>query len=56
MAFDRKGAATFTYLDPAAGLRSFLAVNDGKAGYQALSDSVIEITGYTGNLNLLAVV
>jgi Ca2+-binding RTX toxin-like protein len=56
ISFDRKGAATFTYLDPTAGLRSFLAVNDGKAGFQALSDSVIEITGYTGNLNLLAVV
>lgn len=46
----------FTTLDPAAGLRSFLAVNDGKAGFQALSDSVIEITGNTGNLTLLAVV
>lgn len=56
LAFDRKGAATFSYLDPVAGLRSFLAVNDGKAGFQALSDGVIEITGYTGNLNLLAVV
>jgi len=56
LTFDKKGAATFTYLDPAAGLRSFLAVNDAKAGFQAISDSVIEITGYTGNLNLLAVI
>ena len=54
--FDRKGAATFSTLDPGAGLRTFLAINDGKAGFQASSDALLEITGYSGDLNQLAVI
>ena len=54
--FDRKGAASFTWLDPGAGVHTFLAINDGKAGFQAGNDALIEITGYSGDLGQLAVV
>jgi serralysin len=36
-------------------LRTFLAINDALAGFKASSDSVIEITGYSGNLDTLAI-
>lgn len=49
--FVANGAATFT-----SGTRRFVAINDGTAGFQANSDAVIEITGFTGNLDSLAIV
>jgi serralysin len=42
-------------LDPLAGTRTFLAINDGVAGFSATTDSILEITGVTGNLNQLQV-
>ncbi|WP_457767374.1 Ig-like domain-containing protein [Cyanobium sp. ULC082] len=44
------GAATFTF-----GTRTFLAINDGIAGFSATSDSILEITGFSGNLNQLKI-
>ncbi|KAF0654381.1 putative rhizobiocin/RTX toxin and hemolysin-type calcium-binding protein [Cyanobium sp. Copco_Reservoir_LC18] len=41
--FAANGAATF-----ASGSSFFLALNDSNAGFQASTDSVIDITGYTG--------
>ena len=52
--FAKNGASTFTFGD-GSGLRTFLAINDAFAGFKANSDSVIEITGYTGNLSTLAI-
>lgn len=52
--FAKNGASTFTFGD-GGNLRTFLALNDGRAGFNASSDSVIEITGYTGNLSTLAI-
>jgi hypothetical protein len=36
--------------------RTFLVLNDGSAGYSQLTDSLIEITGYTGQINNLRVI
>lgn len=48
-------AATFTFgID--SGLRTFLALNDGTAGFSSSTDSVIEITGYSGSLANLSVI
>ncbi|MBW4641512.1 MAG: VCBS repeat-containing protein [Goleter apudmare HA4340-LM2] len=44
-------AATFSF-----GSRTFLALNNGTAGFQENSDAVIEITGFSGNLTNLAIV
>ncbi len=46
--FHARGAATFTY-----GSRTFLALNDHLDGFQVENDAIIEITGYSGDLNLL---
>ncbi|MFZ9850864.1 MAG: bluetail domain-containing putative surface protein [Vulcanococcus sp.] len=54
-AFNRNGASTFTYADPLAGQRTFLALNDGTTGFNASSDAIIEITGYSGSLSALQV-
>ena len=43
-------AATFSHVDPSSISRSFIALNDGFAGYSASNDAIIEITGYTGLL------
>ncbi|MBD3886307.1 cadherin-like domain-containing protein [Phormidium tenue FACHB-886] len=48
--FSANGAATFT-----AGSRTFLALNDSTAGFSTTADAVVEITGYSGNLNSLAI-
>lgn len=49
------GAATFTFgSGPAA--RTFLALNNEVAGFQATGDALLEITGYSGDLRGLAVV
>ncbi len=49
--FEANTAATFTY-----GTGTFLALNDGEAGFSANNDAIIEITGYTGDLSALAIV
>jgi hypothetical protein len=50
----KNGASTFTF-NGGNTLRTFLALNDATAGFRASSDSVIEITGYAGNLSNLAI-
>ena len=45
------GAATFSFGD-----RTFLGINDRTAGFSAITDSIIEITGFTGSLTNLAIV
>ena len=47
-------AATFSF-GTGSTARTFVAFNDGMAGFQAASDAVLEITGYTGDLRNLAV-
>jgi len=49
------GAAIFTLGTP-ANTRTFLALNDLNAGFSSSSDAIIEITGYSGDLNSLAIV
>ncbi|MDB9525669.1 hypothetical protein PN498_06690 [Oscillatoria sp. CS-180] len=48
--FPALGAATFTVEE-----RTFVALNNEVAGFQAVSDAVIEITGYTGDLASFAI-
>jgi hypothetical protein len=48
-------AATFTF-GSGPTTRTFVALNDGVAGFQAASDGVLEITGYGGDLRGLAVI
>ena len=54
--FAANGASLFTYQDNSDGLRTFLALNDRQAGFNVLTDGVVEITGYTGILSQLSVV
>jgi serralysin len=49
--FGANQAATFT-----VGSRTFLALNNAVAGFQAGNDGIIEITGYGGNLANLAII
>ncbi len=49
--FESNGASTFKF-----GTRTFLGLNDSKAGFAAGTDSVIEITGYAGNLSDLKII
>ena len=49
-AFVAKGAATFIFGD-----ETFLALNDEANGFQPQTDTVIKITGYTGNLENLRI-
>ena len=49
--FGASRAATFS-----VGSQTFLALNDGTVGFQSSSDAVIEITGFTGNLNNLSII
>jgi hypothetical protein len=51
--FLANGASTFTF--DSGGVRTFIALNDATPGYQSGTDSIIEITGYTGNFNNLNV-
>ncbi len=53
--FVANGAATFTF-GTGTGARTFLALNDGNAGFSGTADAVIEITGFSGALTSLAVV
>lgn len=48
--FVENKAATFTF-----GARTFLALNDGNAGFSEINDGVIEITGYSGELSDLEI-
>jgi len=52
--FAKNGASTFTF-GSGSDLRTFLAINDNRAGFNINSDSVIEITGYAGSLSSLAI-
>ncbi|MEB3361767.1 MAG: choice-of-anchor L domain-containing protein [Synechococcaceae cyanobacterium] len=47
-------AAAFS-LGSGGSVRTFLVLNDGNAGFQASSDALIEITGYSGSLGALAI-
>jgi Ca2+-binding RTX toxin-like protein len=49
------GVAAFSFNDPTAGSRTFLAINNDVAGFQSASDAILEITGYSGNLSSLQV-
>jgi uncharacterized delta-60 repeat protein len=53
--FKADGAATFTF-GTGSTQRTFLALNDANAGFDATKDAIIEITGYSGNLNNLSIV
>ncbi len=51
-------ATDFTANDVASfsmGDRTFIAMNDARDGFQGESDSLIEITGFSGNLADLAI-
>jgi hypothetical protein len=50
-AFGANGAATFLFDGG-----TFLALNDGVAGFQEGDDAIIDITGYSGNLDDLLIV
>jgi Ca2+-binding RTX toxin-like protein len=52
--FGANGAALFTL--ETENTRTFLALNDGDAGFSFNDDIIIEITGYSGDLNSLAIV
>ncbi len=52
--FQVNGASTFTF-GAGSGTRTFLALNDGTAGFLATTDAIIEITSYSGNLSNLAI-
>ena len=54
--FAANGGATFNLAAGGSGSRTFLALNDGAAGFQAGSDAIVEITGYSSSLTALAVV
>jgi len=53
--FFAQQAATFTF-GVGSTARTFVAFNDGVAGFQAATDGVVEITGYTGDLTKLSVI
>jgi serralysin len=53
--FVKNGAATFTF-GSGVDTRTFLALNNGTAGFASSTDAIVEITGYTGLLTNLAVV
>ena len=48
-------AAIFT-LGSGSSSRTFLALNDNQSGFQTNSDSIVEITGFSGNLNNLTII
>jgi hypothetical protein len=45
--FIADSAAQFTF-----GTRTFVAINDATAGFDATTDAIIEVTGLTGTLGL----
>ena len=50
------GTAAAFSLGSGATTRTFLVLNDAVAGYQAATDGLIEITGFSGSLGALAVI
>ncbi|MBD1999288.1 putative Ig domain-containing protein [Leptolyngbya sp. FACHB-541] len=50
--FKANKAAVFT-LGSSSTRRTFVAINDGVAGFNKQRDNIVEITGYSGNLNNL---
>ena len=54
--FTSNSAALFHYQDAANAKRTFLALNDNVPGFDFRRDSVIEISGYAGNLSALGIV
>jgi Ca2+-binding RTX toxin-like protein len=52
--FGANQAATFTF-GSGIGTRTFLALNNATAGFSSTTDSIIEITGYSGLLTNLAI-
>lgn len=52
--FAADGAATFS-LVTSGGNRTFLALNDGVAGFLAANDAIVDITGYSGSLTALSI-
>jgi hypothetical protein len=53
--FEGKGATAFTF-GSGNSLRTFVAIdNDGNNGFDSTKDSIVEITGYSGNLRDLAI-
>jgi serralysin len=54
-AFVANGAATFSF-GTGGSARTFLALNNGTAGFSSTTDGLIEITGYSGALTNLAVI
>ena len=53
--FAAKGASVFSFTDGNLNKYTFLAINDNQAGFQAKSDAIIDITGFSGNLNSLSI-
>jgi hypothetical protein len=53
--FRSNRAATFT-LGSGSSTRTFIALNDGRAGFDSSKDAIIEITGYSGSLANLSIV
>ena len=53
--FVADSAVSFTLVSGMA-MRTFLVFNDNQSGFQANSDSLVEITGYSGSLSQLQVV
>lgn len=51
--FEANTAATFT---ADSGARTFLAINDGVAGFSAADDAIVEITGFSSNLSNLSII
>jgi Ca2+-binding RTX toxin-like protein len=49
--FTANGAATFTF-----GSQRFLALNNNGAGFLGTTDTIMEITGFSGNINNLAII
>jgi serralysin len=52
--FIAKGASAFTFVSGVT-QRTFIALNDNNVGFQADTDDIVEITGYSGNLQELAI-
>ena len=53
--FGANAAATFTH-GSGLGIRTFIALNDSTAGFNATKDGIIEITGYVGLLSGLSII
>jgi Ca2+-binding RTX toxin-like protein len=53
--FTALGAAVFTF-GTGPSTQTFLALNNSIAGFQANTDAIIDITGYSGSLNSLAII